>query len=82
MPFPQGVAEEQSKDVPRALTDDETKTYMIGVLKNLATTRPKSKWPEHHRFFCANQSGDLATMNPAIKALCEKIVKKVRRRAR
>src|SRR3954470_9480074 len=73
---PHKVKPRNSKQTFRELlTEGETKTHMIGVLRNLANTRPKGPWRDYWAFYVANQSGDTESFKPEGKTYAFKLVK-------
>ncbi len=70
------VAPRNSKQTLRELlTEDETRTNLIMVLKNLAKTYKSGPWKEYFKFYIENQSGDMASMKPEVKKYVKKMIK-------
>jgi hypothetical protein len=77
IPVPSGAAKPPNAKLTlrQFLNQDESKNYLIALLKELGTIKKKGPWREYLEFYIANQSGDFESFKPVDKVKIEKMKK-------
>jgi len=77
IPVPSGAAKPANTRLTlrQLINEDESKNYLIELLRDLGTTRKKGPWKEYLEFYRANQSGDIDSMNAANQKKCDDMKK-------
>lgn len=77
IPTPSGAAKPANSrlTLKNLVTENESKNYLITLLSEMGTKKKKGPWREYLEFYRANQSGDVDSMKPEVKAKVDKMIK-------